>query len=215
MKRRRSLQVAAGVLLLACAAGSAFLARGTTDAAHAFREQQAEWQRGVVPTPAPSPGRGQRVGEAMLGIGARSDVLRSYQTYRAGLANVIAGTTYPQTRARFEAIKSLERLRGSLASNRDRSATDVVLGVILTGEASSAGPQRKQVEASALAAFVRAIHQDPGNAEAKLDLEVLLQAAAPRKKSRPRPSRPSDRKPRGNENPRNPTAPARAEGTGF
>ena len=98
---------------------------------------------------------------------------------------------------------------------RDRSAVDVVLGVILTDSASTAGPQREQVQKSALAAFVRAIREDPANAAAKLDLEVLLQATAPRTKSRPRPSRPTDRKPRGNENPRNPTAPARAEGTGF
>ena len=42
-------------------------------------------------------------------------MLRTYQAYRAGLADVIEGTAYPQTRARFEAIKELERLRASLA----------------------------------------------------------------------------------------------------
>ncbi len=215
MTQHRSLWIVAGMLLLACAAGSVFLARGTSDAARAFREQQAEWQRGLAPTPASSPGRGQRAGEAILGISARSDVLRAYRNYRAGLANVIPGTVYPQTRARFEAIKNLERLRGSLASNSDRSAVDVVLGVILTDAASSAGPQRKNVQKSALAAFERAVREDPRNAAAKLDLEVLLQAASPRTKSRLRPSRPGERKPRSNENPRNPTAPARAEGTGF
>ena len=136
MTRRRVLQVALGILLLACAAGAVLLARGTADAAQAFRAQQAEWQRGLVPAPAASPGPAQRAGEAMLGIGARSDVLRSYQDYRAGLADVIPGTTYPQTRARFEAIKTLERLRASLRSNRDRAAVDVVLGVILTDAAS-------------------------------------------------------------------------------
>lgn len=215
MMHQRPLQLAAGALLLVCAAGSVFLFRGTGDAARSFREGQAEWQRGLAPRPASPPGRGQRAGEALLGIGARSDVLRSYRTYRAGMANVIEGTTYPQTRAQFEAIKSLERLRGSLAGNKDRAATDVVLGAILTDAASTAGPERKRVQRSAVAAFVRAIREDPGNAAAKLDLEVLLQAAAPRTKSRPRPSRPTDRKPRSNENPRNPTAPARAEGTGF
>ena len=215
MTRRSVLQVALGILLLACAAGAVFLARGTADAARAFRAQQAEWQRGLVPAPAASPGPAQRAGEALLGIGARSDVLRSYQDYRAGLANVIPGTTYPQTRARFEAIKTLEGLRSSLRSNRDRAAVDVVLGTILTDAASSAGPQRKRVQKSAVDAFVRAVREDSANATAKLDLEVLLQAAAPRTKSRPRPSGSPNRKPRSNENPRNPTAPARAEGTGF
>ena len=214
MTRQRALKGAAGMLLLACAVGFVFLASSTSDAARAFRNNQPEWQRGLVPPPASSPGRGQRAGEALLGISVRSDVLRAYQTYRAGLANVIPGTTYPQTRARFEAIKTLERLRESLASRRDRSAVDVVLGVILTDAASTAGRQREQVQKSALAAFVRAIREDPANAAAKLDLEVLLQATA-RTKGQPRPSRPTYRKPRGNEIPRNPTAPARAEGTGF
>ena len=215
MTRRRTLQVMLGVLLLACAAGAVFLARGTADAAQAFREQQAEWQRGLVPTPAASPGPAQRAGEAMLGIGTSTAVLRGYRAYRGGLANVIPGTAYPQTRARFEAIKTLERLRTSLRSNRDRAAVDVVLGVILTDAASSAGPQRKPAQEKALAAFVRAVREDRANATAKLDLEVLLQAAASRTKSRPRPSGSPNRKPRSNENPRNPTAPARAEGNGF
>jgi hypothetical protein len=215
MTRRRSLRVALGILLLAGAAGAVFLARGTADAAQAFRAQQAEWQRGLVPAAAASPGPAQRAGEAMLGIGARSDVLRSYQTYRAGLANVIEGTAYPQTRARFEATKALEGLRESLRSNSDRSAANVVLGVILTDAASEAGTQRKRVQKSAVDAFRRAVREDAGNATAKLDLEVLLQATAPRTKSRPRPSGSPNRKPRSNENPRNPTAPAPAEGTGF
>ena len=113
------------MLLLALAAGSAFLARGTSDAATAFREQQAEWQRGLAPAPAASPGGRSAPARGMLGIGARSDVLRAYQNYRAGLADVIPGTTYPQTRARFEAIKTLERLRG------------VACGATATGRAST------------------------------------------------------------------------------
>jgi len=215
MTRRSVLQAALGILLLACAAGAVLLSRGTAEAAQAFRAQQAEWQRGLVPEAAASPGPAQRGGEAVLGIGASSAVLRSYQTYRVGLANVIPGTAYPQTRARYEAIKALEGLRASLRSNSDRSATDVVLGVILTDAASDAGTQRKRVQKSAADAFRRAVREDPTNATAKLDLEVLLQATAPRTKSRPRPSGSPNRKLRGKENPRNPTALAPAEGTGF
>ena len=97
----------------------------------------------------------------MLGIGTRSDVLRVYQSYHAGLANVIEGTTYPQTRARFEAIKALERLRPSLRSRSDRASADVALGVILTDAASSAGPQRETLQKNALVAFIRAVRENP------------------------------------------------------
>ncbi len=55
-----------------------------------------------------------------------------------------------------------------------------MLGVILTDAASSAGQQRRaQLQKSALAAFVRAVREDPANATAKLDLEVLLAGHGP------------------------------------
>jgi hypothetical protein len=215
MSRRSWLRAALGLLLLALAVGTLILARGTADAASTFRERQAEWQRGLVPTPAVPPGTAQRAGEALLGIGARADVLRAYQNYRAGLADVIPGTTYPQARARFEAVKTLERLRTSLPSDADRANADIVLGVVLTGSASSAGPQREAQLENALAAFGRAVHEDPTNITAKLDLEVLLRATAPRPKSQASPSGAPNRRKLKNGNPRNPTAPARAEGNGF
>jgi hypothetical protein len=215
MKVRPRLRAALGMLMLALAVGALILARGTSDAASAFRERQAEWQRGFAPAPAVSPGLVQRAGEALLGIGPRSDVLRTYQDYRAGLADVIPGTTYPQTQARFEAIKRLERLRTSLRSDADRASADIVLGVVLTGSASTAGPQRATQLENALAAFGRAAREDPANATAKLDLEVLLRATAPRKKSEARPSNSSSRQRQRGEIPRNPPAPARAEGNGF
>ena len=215
MTRHGLLRVALGMLLLVLAAGAVFLARGTADAAAAFREQQAEWQRGLVPAPAASPGPAQRAGEAMLGIGARSDVLRAYRDYRAGLANVIPGTTYPQTRARFEAIKTLERLRASLASDEDRSSADVVLGVILTDAASSAGPQREaQLEERPRRVRARGA-RGPGerHCEARPRGAAAGGGAADEEPARPR-ARPTDGV-RSNENPRNPTAPARAEGDGV
>jgi hypothetical protein len=215
MNRRPALRIALGLLLLALAAGSMVIVRGITDAAGGFRSHQAEWQRGLEPAPAPAPGPAQRTGELLLGIGARSDVLRVYENYHAGLADVIEGTTYPQTRARFEAIKALERLRPSLSSSSDRASSDVVLGVILTEAASSAGPQRETLQKNALAAFSRAARENPTNTTAKLDLEVLLQAIAARTKSPPKPSGSTSRRRQNGENPRNPTAPARAEGEGF
>ncbi len=215
MTRHLTLRFWLGLVLLTLAVGLVFLARGTADAAKAFREGQAAWQRGIAPTPATAPGPVQRVGETVLGIGARSDVLRAYQNYRAGLANVIEGTTYPQTRARFDAIKALEGVRRSLRNSADRASVDVVLGVILTDAASGAGPQRETQQRKALAAFTRAAREDPANTTAKLDLEVLLQAMAPKAKSQARPSNSTTRKRQRDENPRNPTAPAQAEGEGF
>ena len=215
MSRQPGLRFGLGLLLLTLALGSVLLARGTADAASAFRAQQAVWQRGLQPAPPGSPGSARRAGESVLGIRARADVLRAYQAYRAGLADVIEGTAYPQTRARFEAIKELERLRASLRGGSDRAAVDVVLGVILTDAASSAGPQRQAQLRDALAVFARAVREDPANATAKLDLEVLLGATAPRAKSRASPSGSAGRQRQRDENPRNPTAPARAEGEGF
>ena len=54
-RRHASLRIALGLVLLVLAAGSAFLARGTEDAARAFRGQQAEWQRGLEPARPPLP----------------------------------------------------------------------------------------------------------------------------------------------------------------
>jgi hypothetical protein len=201
--------------MLAIAVGALILARGTADAARAFRERQAEWQRGLAPAPAVSPGPVQRAGEALLGIGPRSDVLRAYQDYRAGLADVIPGTTYPQTRARFEAVRRLEQLRASLRSNADKASADIVLGVVLTGSSSAAGPQRAAQLENALAAFGRAVREDPANATAKLDLEILLRATAPRNKSEARRSDSPNHRQQKEGNPRNPTARANAEGNGF
>ncbi len=49
MTRHPSLRVALGALLLALAVAFVFLARGTADAAKAFRAGQADWQRGTGP----------------------------------------------------------------------------------------------------------------------------------------------------------------------
>ena len=215
MSRSRWLRAGVGVLAVALALAAATLARGTAEAARGFRAHQAVWQRGIVPAPARAPGLSVRVGEGLLGIGARSDVLRAYQSYRAGLADVIPGTTYPQTQARFEAVQRLQRLRASLSSDRDRASTDIVLGVVLADGAASAGQQREGQLGLAVDAFARAVREDPANATAKLDLEVLLRATAPHSRQNPRPKGTPARRRPSHENPRNPTAPAPSEGNGF
>jgi len=209
------VRVVVGVVALLLALAAAVLAHGTAVAADGYRAHQAVWQRGVEPSPAPSPGLVTEIGETLLGIRARSEVLRTYQSYRAGLADVIPGTTYPQTRARFEAVARLQRLRASLPTASERASADIVLGVILADGASSAGRQRGGQLALAIASFARAAREDPANDTAKLDLEVLLRATAPTSKPNPRPTGTPGQRRQGDENPRNPTAPAQAEGNGF
>lgn len=214
MRRRPWLRALLGVLALALAVVTATLARGTADAATSFRGRQAVWQRTLAPEQAQEPGLAERAGETLLGIGARSDVLRAYEEYRAGLADVIPGTTYPQARARFQVVQRLLRLRASLAAT-DRASVDIVLGVVLSDGAAGAGQQRQKQLELALAAFERAARGDPTNATAKLDLEVLLRATAPRPKQDASASGTPGKKRQEDANPRNPTAPAREEGTGF
>jgi hypothetical protein len=215
MSSRALAQAALGVLLLALSVAAVVVARGTADAAAAFRHSQAEWQQGVKPLRPASPGPAQRTGETLLGIRARSDVLRAYERYRAGLADVIPGTTYPQTRARFELTQTLRGLRGSLGEGRERAAVDVVLAVVLANGAGAAGPQRQAQLEGAVATLARAATEDPASAMAKLDLEVLLHVQSPRSKPRPTRSGSATKRRQPNQNPRNPTAPARAEGHGF
>jgi hypothetical protein len=208
------LRLLVGVLALMLAVVTATLARGTADAASGFRARQAVWQRSVVPAKADPPGPAASAGEEILGIRARSQALRAYQDYRAGLADVIPGTTYPQARARFEIVQRLSRLRASLGP-ADRASVDVVLGVVLADGSAGAGEQRQKQLDLALAAFERATRGDPQNATAKLDLEVLLRATAPLSKRDASASATPGKKRQEDANPRNPTAPAREEGSGF
>ena len=215
--RRAWVRVAVGLLLLTLGVGAAFVAHGVSAAADTFRHSQAEWQRGLAAAPGADPGRAQRTGEVLLGIDARADVLRVYQRYQAGLANVIPGTLYPQTRARYEAVAELRRLRSSFDDSRGRSSVDVVLGAIFTGGAATAGKQRTVQTRYAIDAFTRAVLEDPENATAKLDLEVLLRSQLDRERGRAQPHQsnsPSRRRQR-QQDPRGPTLPARAEGTGY
>jgi len=214
MTRHPVFRVALGILLLALAAGALALARGTAEAASAFRQGQAEWQRGLAPAVPASPGPVQRSGEVLLGIDARADVQRAYATYRAGLADVIPGTTYPQARAQFEATKRLEQLRASLGQ-ADRASVDTVLGVVLAAGAASAGQQREGELQKAMAAFGQAAHTDPSNATAKLDLEVLLRATTPRSTSDARATASPSKRQQGNSTPRNPPTVVKIPGTGF
>ena len=215
MRRRRTWLAVPGVLLLGLAVVALALAGGTRDAADTFREGQAAWQRGLEPARPVARSLRERTGEKLLGIDARSDVLRAYQDYRAGLADRIPGTTYPQTRARFEVLQRLRRLRTTLADDRDRASVDTVLGVVLVDDAAGAGQQRRAQLEQALAVFARAVREDPGNSTAKLDLELVLRSLTPSSKARPTPAGTPSRQRQREGNPRTPTSPPRAEGNGF
>jgi hypothetical protein len=184
MRHRAWLRIAVGIVLLVLAVCAAFLAGGVGEAANAFRHSEASWQRGLRPTPPAAPRKAQRAGEVLLGIDGRSDVLRAYENYRAGLANVIPGTVFPQTQARWDALEQLRRLRSSLTTDEDRASADVVLGVIFVASAGTAGQQRGTQTKYALDAFRRAVLEDPANDSAKLDLELVLSAEQNRSQAR-------------------------------
>ena len=90
-----------------------------------------------------------------------------------------------------------------------------MLGVVLADGSAGAGQQRRKQLELALAAFERAARGDPTNATAKLDLELLLRATATRSKQDVSASGTPGKKRQEDANPRNPTAPAREEGSGF
>jgi hypothetical protein len=211
------LRVTTGVLLLALAVTLAFVSHGVAEAQTAFRQLQEDWQRGLAEEPATSPGSAQRVGESLLGIRTRSELLREYQAYRAGMADVVPGTEYPQTRARFKAITRLRDLRSLLSSNEDRASADVVLGVLLASGISTPGEQRAVQTRDAIDSFTRAVLEDPTNATAKLDLEVELRSELDRTKAGAlaRASGSPSRRRQRQQDPRGPTTPTRVEGTGY
>lgn len=218
MRRRATVRVAAGLVLLVLALGLAFVAHGVAEARSAFGHLQAQWQRGLAEAPATAPGRAQRVGEALLGIGARSDLLRAYQDYRAGTADVIPGTVYPQTRARWEAIGRLRNLTKALSTSEDRASANVVLGAIFAAGVATPGEQRAVETNEAIAAFTRAVLEDPANATAKLDLEVELRTELDRERASARAragSSSASRRRQRQQDPRGPAIPAQAEGSGY
>lgn len=214
MRARAWQRVAAGVALLMAAAVCVVAARGVEIAARGFAETTAAWQRGVAPAEVTQPGVAVRLGERLLAIAARSDVQRAYGRYRLGLGDVIEGTVYPQTQARFRAVEALRALRPSLAAE-DRARVDVAIGAILAEGAKTAGSQRTVQLERAAASFRRALDADPGNHDAKVDLEILLRSAKERAGVRGRPSPSSGRPPQQQQDPKGPVAPTANEGAGF
>ena len=91
-----------------------------------------------------------------------------------------------------------------------------MIGAILVDGARSAGARKREELRKAEDSFRRALEADPGNLNAKLDLEVLLaRATASRASSRSRRGDPVGSSPKGQEDPKGPVAPVQAEGQGF
>jgi len=213
MTRHSSARVLAGVVLLVLALGAALLAHGIDDVARQLREAQAHRQRGFAAHAAEPGGPVQMVAEHLLGIRAQSELMRAYDSYRFGLSNVIEGTRYPQTQARWNAISTIDRLRPSLTRARDRAAADVMLGVVYAGSASASGAagSRQALMRHAVDSFTRAVLEDPGNAVAKQNLELLIAAAADAE-ARTRARNTGRNDPKGRPTPRPHAQPA---GTGY
>ena len=213
--QRHWLRAVCGVGLLGVALVCALGLRAVGLAERSYAEQSAAWQRGASPRAHSSPGLDLRLGESLLGLRARAEAQRAYERYRAGLVDVIPGTQYPQTQARFDLVARLSELRPSLG-RADRAAVDVVLGAVLTDSAKTAGEQRSAQLQRALEAFRRAVSTDPQNDSAKLGLEVLLQRDTQQKReASARPSSTAGRRPHAQQDPKGPVAPTQAEGQGF
>jgi hypothetical protein len=207
-------RVALGIALLVLASLFVVVSRGVGTAEQRFGEAAVEWQRGLAPGGVAEPGVATRMGERLLGISGRADVQRAYGRYRLGLGDVIEGTVYPQTQARFRAVETLRSLRSSLAA-KDRARVDVAIGAILAEGAKNAGTQRAAQLDRAAESFRRALDTDAGNEDAKVDLEVLLRSARDRAGVRGRPSPSAGRRPQKQQDPKGPVAPTEAEGAGF
>ena len=215
LMQRRWLRALWGVALLGVALLCAVAFRGVALAERSYTEQSAAWQRGAAPRSVSEPGLDLQLGETLLGLHARAEAQRAYERYRQGLADVIPGTRYPQTQARFDLVARLTELRSSLGE-RDQAALDVVLGAVLTDSAKTAGEQRRTQLQRALDSFRRALSADPDNDSAKLGLEVLLQRDVQQKqKASAKPSSTAGRKPLKQQDPKGPVAPTQAEGQGF
>jgi hypothetical protein len=213
--QRRWLRALCGVGLLGVALMCALGVRGVGLAERSYAEQSAAWQRGAAPRARSAPGLDLRLGESLLGLHARAEAQRAYERYRTGLADVIPGTQYPQTQARFDLVARLTELRPSLG-RVDRAAVDVVVGAVLTDSAKTAGEQRAAQLERAREAFRLALATDPENDAAKLGLEVLLQRdAQERQRGSARPSSTAGRRPQKQQDPKGPVAPTQAEGQGF
>lgn len=214
MSSRAGQRVAVGIALLVLASLVAVVSRGVGTAERRFGEAAAEWQRGLAPGAVSEPGVATRMGERLLGISGRADVQRAYDRYRLGLGDVIEGTVYPQTQARFRVVETLRSLRSALSAE-DRARVDVAIGAILAEGAKNAGTQRAAQLDRAAESFRRALDTDPGNEDAKVDLEVLLRSARDKAGVRGRPSPSSGRRPQKQQDPKGPVAPTEAEGAGF
>jgi hypothetical protein len=214
---RAAWRVAGGLALLALALILAFAFRGVGEARASFGQLQAEWQRGLRPTAAAPPGRAQRLGEALLGVRARSDLLRAYRDFEAGIGNVIPGTVYPQTSARFDAITRFRDLRAALTSDRDRASADIVLGAIFAAGISTPGEQHAVQTSDAIDSFTRAVLEDPTNATAKLDLEIELRSELDKQKasSQARATGSPSRRRQRQQDPRGPSIQTQTQGEGY
>jgi hypothetical protein len=176
LSRRQLWEALAGGLLLLLALGAALLSRGVADAAAQFRHQQAAWEQGLAPHDPETTGLAGALAADLLGIRARSRVVAAYVDYRRDLWYA-GGTLFRQTEARSQAIDRIGSLRTSLASAADRSRVDVTLCVLSAANAAASGSQRQHLLGSAVGFCRDAVVEDPANAEAKHDLELLLEQA--------------------------------------
>ena len=177
MSRHPVLRLALGLLLLALALGCR-----APRPRHRRRGERVPGPAGGVAARTParrrpaSPGLTQPCGrERARDPRARSDVLRAYQDYRAGLADVIEGTTYPADPRALRGDQGARTAAGLAPSGSDRASADVVLGV----DPRRRGLERGAAAPDSAAQRARGVRTGSARGPGERDGEARSRGAAP------------------------------------
>ena len=179
---RRALPLVAAVVLLGLAAGFALLAsdiRGwqgsLTQSDLQFRSQRSHI--GLWRSPASLPGDPAR---SLLGLDDALSYRRALQLYWFSTVGSSTGGQADLAATRVDAEATLQKLTASGATAQERSTAANLLGVMTVTAPANSSTQKAEI-ATARNYFVQAVKANPGNYDAKLNLELLLRVAHPGK----------------------------------
>jgi hypothetical protein len=172
----RALRSAAVVLLLAASVGLTAVAFDVLHSRDAIRDgdrklaaspASASWAPSTVFSPSISRG--------LLGLDSAVRLRRAMQSFAAVRA---AGAGYDNGLSESRARGELEAALSQLGQARDHviaSYADNMLGILAFSDASQTGPIAPAPVEQSVADFEAGIRADPANADAKFNLERLLQ----------------------------------------
>ena len=179
--RRRALLVLAAVLCLAAAAVSALLATDVGAWHSAFRTSDAE--AAADPAAATVPAAGEllpfHLARSLLGLGDDLAFRRALLLFRSGYTGIPShDQSTAGTEARAEAEAALERLVRTEGDGARTSQAANLLGVLELVDAAAGSGQGGSVD-QAIVELQNAVRLDPGDGDAKANLELALGLAPP------------------------------------